>query len=153
MVRLGEILILRGRPDEAREWLEAAARTNPKSVEAAFLAGYLYWEGGNLEAAARFFENALRAAHADVPTRGVLNEGDRQPAHRGRGQAPAPSPPLQGPMGQTLLGEFSEPLKTTRTSAGNAFPFMTALYRALREAKPRLMRESEPAAQSRSTVR
>lgn len=31
MVRLGELLIVRGRMQEARSWLEAAARTNPKS--------------------------------------------------------------------------------------------------------------------------
>jgi tetratricopeptide (TPR) repeat protein len=44
LVRLGEVLIVAARPDEAREWLEAALLKNPKSLEAALLTGYLAWE-------------------------------------------------------------------------------------------------------------
>ena len=97
MVRLGEILILRGENQEAREWLEAAAQTNPKSVEAAFLSGYLHWVANDLDSARAFYRKAIRASEADAPIKGVLGEGDRRP-----GLAEARST-----MGKTIFGEFS----------------------------------------------
>ena len=51
MVRLGEVALVAERSAEARRWFESALRTNPKSVEAAFLAGYLGWEAGDATAA------------------------------------------------------------------------------------------------------
>jgi len=39
MVRLGELLTVRAGREEARCWLQDVARTNPRCVEAAFLAG------------------------------------------------------------------------------------------------------------------
>jgi len=107
MVRLGEVLILLERPDEARRWLDAAFASNPKSVEAAFLGGYLRWEKGDLNGAAAFYRRAVDAAASMAPVRGVLSEGDRRPAASGR-LAP---PPLRNPMGETLFGEFSAHLR------------------------------------------
>jgi tetratricopeptide (TPR) repeat protein len=141
MVRLGEILMLRGRRAEALTWLEAASRTNAKSVEAAFLAGYLHWEAGDRRTAARFYERALAATRADAPIRGVLNEGDRKPAGAGQGPA-APAPPLQSPMGRTLLGEFAAALKAAGDPDHSSSARMDSLYEALREGIRKLRREA-----------
>jgi enediyne biosynthesis protein E4 len=96
LVRLGEVLIVRGAVDEARRRLEDAARTNPKSVDAAFLAGYLRWEAGERAAAAEALGRAGAAGQAPAPTKGVLGEGDRKAA-----------PPLTSPLGRTLFGDLA----------------------------------------------
>ncbi len=83
MVRLGEVLILRGKTEEATHWLEAAGASNPRSVEAPCLAGYLKWRGGDREAALRFRERAIEASRAERPVHGVPGEGDRKPGAAG----------------------------------------------------------------------
>ena len=105
MVRLGEVLIVQGRLREAESWLLSAARTNPKSVEAPFLAGYLAWKSGDRSRAASYYDKAVRAARSEAPVKGVLSEGDR----KGVGRTAAP--PLKDPMGKTLLGAFSAAAK------------------------------------------
>lgn len=130
MLRLGEILIVRGRAAEARHWLEAAARTNPKSVEAAFLAGYLRWEDGDRLGAEELFGKAVGASRADAPPRGVLGEGDRRAA----------APPLPSPMGRTLFGGLTDRLRRSNASP----PDMAALYGAVREARRGLARRAAP---------
>ncbi len=109
MLRLGEVLIVEDRTEEARTWLEAAARTNPKSVEAAFLLGYLRWEAGDGHGATAYLAQAARAARIDAPTRGVLGEGDRKVAVAGAVRA---APPLREPMGHTLFSDLARPLRT-----------------------------------------
>ena len=97
LVRLGEVALLAGRSAEARRWLESALRTNPKSVEAAFLAGYLgREEGGETAALVRRVREALKV---DAPVKGVLSEGDRRDAER------VVAPPLSSPLGRLLFGE------------------------------------------------
>ena len=131
MLRLGEVLIVQDRTDEARTWLEAAARTNPKSVEAAFLLGYLLWEAGDRRGANAHLEGAARAARTDAPTKGVLGEGDRKPAVAA-GPARA-APPLREPMGRTLFSEVAKPL---RSPDGQTVPATAdSLYRAVGQAK------------------
>lgn len=131
MVRLGEVLIVRGRSEEGRTWLEAAARTNPKSVEAAFLLGYLRWEAGDHRGANAHLERAAKAARVDAPTKGVLGEGDRKAAVAA-GPASA-APPLREPMGRTLFSEYAKPLRSPdgQTVLGTA----DSLYRAVDQAK------------------
>jgi tetratricopeptide (TPR) repeat protein len=107
VVRLGEVLLVSGRQREAGETFEAAQRTNPKSVEAAFLAGYVAWREGARELAPRVSAVA-RAAKVDAPVRGVLNEGDRQDRKR------VAAPPLEYPLGRLLFGE---PIATLRERA------------------------------------
>jgi tetratricopeptide (TPR) repeat protein len=97
VVRLGEVLLVSGRAAEAREWFEAALRTNPKSLEAAFLAGFVAWEQGSAEAA-RLARRVHAAAALDAPVKGVLSEGDRKDARR------AVAPPLESPLGRLLFG-------------------------------------------------
>ena len=102
MVRLAEVLIVDGRTEEARRWLEDAARTNPKSVEATFLAACLAWDAGDPARARAFAAKAQGAARAEAPVKGVLSEGDRKPGGAaGHGAAP----PLENPMGRMLFGE------------------------------------------------
>jgi len=96
LVRLGEVLIVRGDPVGARRFFEDAARTNPKSVDAPFLAGYLLWEAGDRGGAAAALDRARAAAKVQAPTKGVLGEGDRKAA-----------PPLESPLGKTLFGDLA----------------------------------------------
>jgi tetratricopeptide (TPR) repeat protein len=117
MVHLGEVLIVEGKTAEAREWFESALRTNPKSVEAAFLAGYLAWESGDDRVAESFAQRARDAARIEAPVKGVLNEGDRKDAKR------TVAPPLVKPMGRLFFGEtaaFVRDAARAGRTAGNA---------------------------------
>ena len=73
------------------------------SVEAAFLASYLAWRRGDVSRAHAFATRALQAARSEVPTRGVLGEGDRKPTLDAAHKAP---PPLANPMGRMLFSEL-----------------------------------------------
>ncbi|MFQ5876610.1 MAG: FG-GAP-like repeat-containing protein [Acidobacteriota bacterium] len=105
MVRLGEILILRGDRDEAGRWLEAASRTNPRSVEAAFLAGYLRWEARDARGAREFYARAVAAARAERPVHGVPGEGDTRPG-TGRAAVPGAGGGGGSAIGGSLFGAF-----------------------------------------------
>jgi tetratricopeptide (TPR) repeat protein len=125
MVRLGELLIARGGREEAGRFLRGAAHTNPRSVEAAFLAGYLCWEERDQPCAATFYRRAMEAATAQVPVQGVLGEGDRRAA-----------PPLEAPMGKMLFGAFGDALRAAPRNADAApdqgRPDLDAVYRPVR---------------------
>jgi tetratricopeptide (TPR) repeat protein len=99
MVRLGEVLLVEDNAGEARRWFESALRTNPRSVEAAFLAGYIAWEAKDAARARRFAAQAREAAKAQAPVKGVLNEGDR------KDERLVAAPPLATPMGRTLFDD------------------------------------------------
>ena len=132
VVRLGEVLLLAGRATEAREWFEAALRTNPKSVEAAFLAGFVAWDDGSGDVA-RLARRVREAAKVDAPIKGVLSEGDRKDAKR------VAAPPLQSPLGRLLFGA---PIATLRgrSAAGEPIddPGLTGLWRKARRLKAEL---------------
>jgi tetratricopeptide (TPR) repeat protein len=121
MMRLGEVRLLRRDAADAEHWLNAAAATNPKSVEAAFLSGYLRWKAGDVQAAREWYERALKASRTEAPIKGVLNEGDRKaapattaPAGASAQAEPArvAAPPLASPMGRTLFDELCRRLGT-----------------------------------------
>jgi hypothetical protein len=112
MLRLGEVVLVRGRAAEAREWFEAALRTNPKSVEAAFLAGFVAWTAGARDVSG-LAERVRRAAAVVAPVKGVLGEGDRRAA------AQRAAPPLESPLGRLL---FSGPIATLRARAASGQP-------------------------------
>ena len=140
MVRLAEVLMVGGRAREARSWLEAAARTNPKSIEAALLAASLAWEAGDRAAARRLAEAAQAAARAEAPVRGVLSEGDRRPAPA---QARGAPPPLENPMGRML---FSQALAEARAriSAADGSPLdLVGLSRAIARERVEHARRAE----------
>jgi len=130
MVRLGEVLILEGQASEARRWLESALRTNPKSVEAAFLLGYLAWESGDDKAARRFAQQAREAATTRAPVKGVLNEGDRKDPKF------IAAPPLANPMGRMLFGDLAASVRQA-AQAGGAAPDagFVAAWSSVREAR------------------
>ena len=132
VVRLGEISLLAGRFAEARQWFESALRTNPKSVEAAFLAGYFGWEEG--QKTAPLVRRVQDAARVEAPQKGVLGEGDRRDPQR------TAAPPLSSPLGRLLFGE---PVEVLRGHAAAGKPISDALV--LREwgRVRRLRREHE----------
>jgi tetratricopeptide (TPR) repeat protein len=130
MLRLGEVLLVQDRVADARTWLEAAARTNPRAVEASFLLAYLAWDAGDRGNAHAHFVRALKAAQADAPPKGVLGEGDRKVAVAGQVRA---APPLQEPMGRTLFSDLARPLRGPEAASIAARP--ESLYRAVEAAR------------------
>lgn len=134
IVRLGEVLIATGRREEALEALEAALATNPKSVIAAFLAGYLHWEKQD-GLGLTYYARAIEAARTDAPVKGVLSEGDRT-VDAGDGKSRVAAPPLLSPMGRTLFGDLTDPLRARSDSRVPPTPdaaSMTVAYRRVRE--------------------
>jgi tetratricopeptide (TPR) repeat protein len=125
VVRLGEIALVAGRSAEARRWFESALRMNPKSIEAAFLAGYLAWDEGRPTGS--FLQRLREAARVEGPTKGVLNEGDR------RGTWRRAAPPLATPLGRLLFGEPVGTLRA-RVAAGEPLHEATVVeqWRAVR---------------------
>ena len=116
MVRLGEILVLRGDRAQAAEWLEAAARTNPRSVEAACLAGYLRWMRQDEKGARDFYLKAVAAMRVVAPAGGVPGEGDTRresdpPPRNGKRTA------HRSAIGATLLGALCADLGRGRVDA------------------------------------
>lgn len=87
LVRLGEVRLLQGDRGEAAALLNAALASNPKSLEAAFLLGYLAWEESDVEVARRYCDAALRAGRGVAPIEGVAGEGDVKPGAAGNGPA------------------------------------------------------------------
>ena len=132
VLRLGEVLLVSGRAGEAHEWFEAALRTNPKSVEAAFLAGFVAWDSGSGDIA-RLARRVLEAATIDAPVEGVLSEGDRRDAKH------VAAPPLESPLGRLLFGE---PIAALRGRAAAGLPIdearLLALWRETRLLQGRL---------------
>jgi tetratricopeptide (TPR) repeat protein len=124
MVRLAEVLIVSGRTEEARRWLEDAARTNPRSVEAPFLAACLAWDAREPARAQAFAAKARGAARASAPVKGVLGEGDRK------------APPLENPMGRLLFGDALAAVRDeARREAGAAPPGLDGPCRAVARAR------------------
>ena len=132
VVRLGEVTLASGRPDEARTWFEAALQTNAKSVEAALLAGYVTWEAGEAVDPAPLALRVRRAATVETPVAGVLGEGDRRDEH---GKA---ARPLTNPLGRLLFGEPVDALRAS--AAAGTPPSDDAVLEAWRDVR-RLRRE------------
>jgi tetratricopeptide (TPR) repeat protein len=137
MVRLAEVLLVTGRRDEARRWLDSALRTNPRSLESALLAGYLDWEESGHERAS-LVRRVREAAKTEAPVRGVLGEGDRRDARA------APAPPPASPLGRLL---FQEPVLVLRGHGAGAPLSDEQVVEAWRSVR-RLCREYERRARS-----
>ena len=131
VVRLGEVLLVLGRDGEARDWLEAALRTNPKSLEAAFLCGFVAWDRGSPEVK-RLAGRVREAARVEAPVKGVLSEGDRKDAKR------VAAPPLESPLGRLLFGA---PIADLRGRAAAGEPIDDALVSSLWREARRLRRQ------------
>jgi tetratricopeptide (TPR) repeat protein len=117
VIRLGEVALAAGRPDEARAGLEAALQTNARSVEAALLAGYLAWEAEEAADLDPLVGRVRDAALVEAPVKGVLNEGDRRDAQGGAAR------PITRPLGRLLFGA---PVDTLRARAAEGEPLSEA---------------------------
>lgn len=75
---LGLVELLAGEVEEARGWLEDAARLNPRSVRARYLLGRCAWEAGDADESERWLAEARELARAASGPGGesVSNEGD-----------------------------------------------------------------------------
>jgi len=83
VLRLGEVAVAAGETAKAEEYLQAAGRTNFKSISAFFLQGYLAWQSGNRARAHALFRKAVALTKEQKPPKGVLGEGDtRLPGQR-----------------------------------------------------------------------
>jgi tetratricopeptide (TPR) repeat protein len=132
VLRLGELLLVTGRQQEAGQLFEAALRTNPKSVEAAFLAGFVGWQAG-AAGVAPLAKRVREAARVEAPVKGVLGEGDRRDGTR------AAAPPTESPLGRLLFGAPIGALRG-RAAAGEPIDeaFVASLWREARRQKTAL---------------
>lgn len=117
VLRLGEVTLAAGKWAAAADYLEAAGRTNFKSVTARYLQGYLAWRSGDRPRAADKFRAAIQLTKDQSPPKGVLGEGDTKlPAQRA----------MVRPGSRFLFEELTTDLWTNHdTSAGR----MNASYR------------------------
>ncbi len=76
LLALGEIVLLRGRQDEAEDILGQATYTNPRAVGGFFLRGYLAWKRGDEATARELLETAQAARGPDWKPEGTTAEGD-----------------------------------------------------------------------------
>jgi tetratricopeptide (TPR) repeat protein len=139
IVRLGEVLLVTGRAGEAGAAFEAALRTNPKSVEAAFLAGFVAWDAGQVARADRLARRLREASKVEAPVKGVLSEGDRREATR-------IAAPLESPLGRLLFGELVAEVRR-RGAAGLPLTdaFVRGLWQAARRQRDALQRRGRSA--------
>jgi len=73
---LGELALVQGDDDLARQRFEWNTGTNPRSTGGFFLQGYLAWKRGDSEAAARLLEKAHETRGEDWKPEGTVAEGD-----------------------------------------------------------------------------
>ena len=73
---LGEVALLAGRPDLARQRFEWVARTNAQPGQALFLLGYLAWKTGDAARAAELLERSRKARGKDWKPAGASAEGE-----------------------------------------------------------------------------
>ncbi|NOZ07351.1 MAG: tetratricopeptide repeat protein [FCB group bacterium] len=60
LLKLGGVYILMGKLDTAKKYLETALKINFKSVEAAYLLGYVNWRTADFLSAQKYFADAVR---------------------------------------------------------------------------------------------
>lgn len=102
LMRLGEVLLARGRHDEARDVLGHASRLNPQLVSPHYLLAHLAWTRGQAGEAVEHLDAALAALGPDVvPIEGGTAEGDVEDELK-RLQAEARRKSLFGPAWQGL---------------------------------------------------
>ncbi len=73
---LGEVALLRGQPDLARQRFEWIVRTNAQPAQALFLLGYLAWRDGDPARAAALLERSRAARGKDWKPQGASAEGE-----------------------------------------------------------------------------
>ncbi|MCP4205162.1 MAG: tetratricopeptide repeat protein [bacterium] len=82
LLALGEVALLQGRPDAARQRFEWACRTNPRAVGGFYLQAYLAHSRGDSEASTELLRTAQVARGSEWKPRGAAAEGDvRQRMH------------------------------------------------------------------------
>ncbi len=75
---LGQVALMQGKTDLARQRLEWATTTNPKAVGGFYLRGYIAWKKGDAKAAADLLRQARTALGPEWKPAGVTAEGDVQ---------------------------------------------------------------------------
>jgi tetratricopeptide (TPR) repeat protein len=76
ILKLGELHILNGQEQQALTYLEMATLSNPKSVEAHYMIGYIKWNAGEESKALESLQRAATYARAGKPAGAPMGEGD-----------------------------------------------------------------------------
>jgi len=76
VLRLGEVCLAAGKVEKSREYLSAAAATNPKSVSARLLLAYIHRQSGDPDGGGAYFRQAVSLASKQKPVEIGLGEGD-----------------------------------------------------------------------------
>ena len=76
ILKLGEVHVLGGRLQEALSFFKTAIKSNPKSVEAYYMIGYIEWRMGEKSEATGSLQRALTNSRVKLPVAMPLGEGD-----------------------------------------------------------------------------
>jgi tetratricopeptide (TPR) repeat protein len=76
LLRLGEVVLVRGKPEEALEYLSLANRSNFRAVEGYYLRGYIRWKEGRDDEARELLAEAIEQSRAKKVVPAVPGEGD-----------------------------------------------------------------------------
>ncbi len=80
MLSLGEVMLIKGRMDEAAADFSSVTGSNFKSIEAYFLGGYVAWRKGRILEARELFGQAVKYSQPhDHKAAKVIGEGDTKP--------------------------------------------------------------------------
>jgi len=120
LLHLGELALIRGDLPAASSAFAAVIASNPRSVEAHLLQGYLSWKQGRTGSALERFRHAVELAHAPPPAQPTPGEGDTK-----RGTAPAAAP-------STICRPFAALVRAlAQVDSANAPARLSPLYRQL----------------------
>ncbi|MEE9167085.1 MAG: tetratricopeptide repeat protein [Candidatus Neomarinimicrobiota bacterium] len=76
LIRLGQVLLIRGDLSEAQFYFDAVTASNYQSAEAYFLNGYVAWRKGDSKKALDLLQKAVKYSHPPEPVEGTSGEGD-----------------------------------------------------------------------------
>jgi tetratricopeptide (TPR) repeat protein len=76
LLLLGEIALLKGKPNMAAQRLELACRTNPRAAGGYFLRGYIAWKSNDAARARELLRATKKARGNDWKPAGTVAEGD-----------------------------------------------------------------------------
>ena len=78
-LKMAEVLLLRGEPNDADPYLHAVLGSDARSVNAHYLQGYRRWLNRNPDGALESLETAIRLATSKQDTGPFVREGDTRP--------------------------------------------------------------------------
>ena len=76
LLRLGQIALLQGDLSAASYYFDALMRSNHKSLEAYYYAGFIAWKNENMDIASKLFRQSVSTPKTRKQSDGIVGEGD-----------------------------------------------------------------------------